>query len=261
VAQPDTPYLTEPAEFPKQKEFDAKILVWLNFGPTCHNPGCDVTSDNVLPLPSSLSCLGLEVRQLRKARQLTLRNLSDAAGISLSHISAIERGASKPSVDVLHAIASALNVTPDWFFARRPGAGPLEQSYVVRAQNRRNLNTLYGQDATELGYSDHLLSSSIGGQFYMGLAVYAPYSDGPEDPLQEHVGEEHGLVLEGELEMQIGDELITRRSGDSYSFDARVPHHARNRTDRVARLIWAVSPVVIPKDVVRPAPSARDRSS
>lgn len=217
-------------------------------------------SESVLALPSTLSSLGGEVRQLRKARQLTLRDLSAAAGISLSHVSAIERGVSKPSVAVLQALAQALDVTPDWFFARRPGAGPMERAYVVRAQNRRTLNTLYGQDAAELGYTDQLLSSSIGGQFYMGLAVYAPHAERPEDRLQEHEGEEHGLVLEGELEMQIGEETITLRTGDSYSFDARIPHHARNRTDRVCRLLWAVSPVVIPKDVVRAGASAQETS-
>lgn len=201
------------------------------------------------------------MRQLRKARQLTLKDLAAETGISLSHVSAIERGVSKPSVDVLHAIARALDVTPDWFFARRSGTGPMEQAYVVRAQNRRNLNTLYGQDALELGYSDHLLSSSIGGQFYMGLAVYAPFAERPEDPLQEHEGEEHGLVLEGALEMQIGDEFITLRAGDSYSFDARIPHHARNRTDKVCRLIWAVSPVVIPKDVATNASQDTDTAT
>ena len=213
--------------------------------------GPQQSSSNVQPLPGALSSLGSEVRQLRKARQLTLKELGALAGISLSHVSAIERGATNPSVDVLNAIAGALGVTPDWFFARRPGAGPMEQAHVVRAQNRRNLNALYGQGVEELGYSDHLLSSSIGGEFYMGMAVYAPFSDGPEQPLQEHAGEEHGLVLEGELEMQIGDEVITLRAGDSYSFDARIPHHGRNRRDRTCRLIWAVSPVVIPKDVVR----------
>jgi len=207
--------------------------------------------ENILHMPSALSSLGGEMRQLRKARQLTLKDLSAMAGISLSHASAIERGVTNPSVDVLQAIADALHVTPDWFFGRRSGAGPMERAFVVRAQNRRNLNALYGQGAEELGYSDYLLSSSIGGQFYMGLAVYAPFADGPEHPLQEHEGEEHGLVLEGALQMQIGDEIITLRAGDSYSFDARIPHHGRNRTDRVCRLIWAVSPVVIPREVKR----------
>lgn len=203
----------------------------------------------VKAMARSLLSMGAEVRQLRKARQMTLKDLSKASGVSLSHLSAIERCASHPSLDVLGAIAAALAVTPDWFFARRPGAGPLEQAYVVRARNRRNLNSLYGQDAQELGYTDTLLSSTIGGDFYMGLAVYEPYSERPDDPLQKHEGEQHGVVIEGELELQIGDEFITLKEGDSYSFDARIPHHARNKTDEICKLIWVVSPVVIPKDV------------
>lgn len=219
------------------------------------------SEDKVVALSESLVFLGSEVRQLRKARQLTLKQLAQSAGISVSHLSAIERGASNPSMDVLAAIAAALNVTMDWFFARRPGMGPMERACVVRNQNRRNLNTLYGQDAPELGYSDQLLSSSIGGAFYMGLAVYAPYSERPEDALQKHEGEEHGLVIEGELELQIGEEFITLHEGDSYSFDARIPHHARNRADCPCRLVWAVSPVVIPKEVRQPkAITLRDKT-
>ncbi|MBV7394789.1 helix-turn-helix domain-containing protein [Mameliella sediminis] len=204
---------------------------------------------DVIPMVDSLSSLGSELRELRKAREMTLKDLSHRAGISLSHLSAIERGASKPSLDVLDALSRELDVTPDWFFVRRSGAGPYERNCVVRSQNRRDLNTLYGEDAGALGYADSLLSSSIGGQFYMGLAVYQPRSETPVDRVQLHEGETHGLVLEGELEMRIGDEVITLREGDSYSFDARIPHHARNQSDKPCRLVWVVSPVVIPKNV------------
>ena len=204
---------------------------------------------NIVALSGSLLSLGAEVRQLRKARKMTLKALCKAAGISISHLSAIERGASNPSVDVLAEIARGLDVTPDWFFARRPGTGPMERAHIVRSQNRRNLNTLYGQGVGELGYSDSLLSSSIGGSFYMGIAVYEPHSETPRGREHAHEGEEHGLVLEGELEMRIDGEVVILRAGDSYSFDGRIPHHARNRTDRVCKLVWAVSPVVIPRQV------------
>lgn len=203
----------------------------------------------IVLLAETLLSLGAEVRQLRKARGLTLSQLSEASGISVSHLSGIERSAKRPSLDVLEQLATALDVPKDWFFARRPGAGPMERAFVVRAQNRRNLNSLYGQEATELGYADSLLSSSIGGNFYMGLAIYAPHSARPEGYLQKHEGEEHGFILEGELEMRLGEEVITLREGDSYSFDARIPHHARNRTAQICKLVWVVSPVVIPKDV------------
>lgn len=205
---------------------------------------------HVIAMAKSIISLGSEVRQLRKAREMSLKDLATESGVSLSHISAIERNASKPSIDVVHAIADALGVAADWFFAKRYGAGPMERAHVVRGQNRRDLNKLYQQTSTELGYEDRLLSSSIGGQFYMGLATYSPGSERSDEPLLQHDGEEHGVVLEGELEMQIGDELITLHAGDSYSFSGSIPHHARNRSDKVCKLIWAVSPVVIPKDVV-----------
>ncbi|QGX99114.1 helix-turn-helix domain-containing protein [Roseovarius faecimaris] len=201
-------------------------------------------------MAKSLLSVGSEIRQLRKARQMTLKSLSEASGVSLSHLSAIERGTAQPSMDVLNSVATALSVTPDWFFARRSGDGPIEQACVVRAQNRRNLNSLYQQSVRELGYTDALLSSSIGGDFYMGMTVYEPYSDQYEDTLLKHIGEVHAFMIEGELQVQIADEVITLHEGDSYSCDAEIPHRAINLSDKPARLIWAISPVVIPKDVL-----------
>ena len=36
--------------------------------------------------------LGQELRELRKARRMTLMDLAEASGVSVSHLSAIERG-------------------------------------------------------------------------------------------------------------------------------------------------------------------------
>lgn len=203
-------------------------------------------------VPTGHNPLGIEVKQLRKARKLTLKQLSAASGVSVSYISAIERGVGKPSVDAIQAVADALQVDVHWFFPTRRGAGPLERAYIVRADNRRKLNTLYNQSAAEIGYSDALLSSSIGGRFYMGISHYAPGADRPEEPVHQHDGEQHGVVVKGELEMTLGDETITLRAGDSYSFRADIPHHARNRTEHETILVWGVSPVVIPKEVENP---------
>ncbi len=204
--------------------------------------------------------VGSEIRQLRRASGLTLKALGKAAGISQSYLSVIERDAGNPSIEVLRAIAAALSVDVNWFFIPRRGAGPLERAHVVRAGSRRNLNLLYGSSVAEIGYSDSLLSSSIGGRFYMGMAVYAPGAERPEEPMHVHGGEEHGVVVKGQLELTLGDEVILLSAGDSYSFDARIPHHGRNRTNEETLLVWAVSPVVIPRSVEQreeTAPSAR----
>ncbi|MEM9342892.1 MAG: XRE family transcriptional regulator [Pseudomonadota bacterium] len=195
---------------------------------------------------TSVAAFGLEVRQLRKARGLTLVQLAETSGMSVSHVSAIERGAVNASIDKVNRLADALGVPVAWFFTRRPGIGPLERAHVVRAENRRNLNILYQETAEESGYTDWLLSSTIGGEFYVGLSEYGPCGDIDELVVRE--GEQHCLVLDGEIELRLQDEVITLQAGDSYSIPGHVPHQTRNAAPRPARMIWVNAPVIIPKD-------------
>jgi len=199
--------------------------------------------------------LGRVIDRIRLAAHIAFPSIgatfSTAAGFLLPTKGTADlcaRGASSPSMEVLAQIAETLQVPPDWLFPRRTGAGPMERSHVVRAHNRRDLNMLYGEDVAQLGYQDALLSGSIGGNFYMGLAIYEPNCIRPTRTLYQPEGEHHGLVLQGELELQLGPEVITLREGDSYSFPADIPHHAVNRSDEICKLVWAASPVVIPKN-------------
>ncbi len=199
----------------------------------------------------SVAAFGLEVRQLRKARRMTLAQLAEASGVSLSHVSAIERGTVNASLDKVTRLADALSVPVAWFFTRRSGNGPLERAHVVRAKNRRNLNLLYGETAEESGYTDWLLSSTIGGAFYFGISEYAPYSDAHSDDMVVRDGEQHCLVLEGEIELILRDEIITLHAGDSYSIPGHIPHRSSNQSNNPARMIWVNCPVIIPEECVR----------
>lgn len=221
------------------------------------SPGAPA-DDKALVDAENLVSLGSEMRQVRKARRLTLKGLSAATGLSVSHISAIERSATSPSIAAVKSIARALDIDPDWFFAPRPGAGPMERAYVVRKRNRRDLNRFYGEDKDQIGLSDALLSSSIAGDILMGVAEYAPYSESLGRKLYKHAGEQHGLIVEGEIELQIDNEFITLREGDSYSFPTEIIHNARNMTDRPAKMVWAMAPIVIPKDTVISPPDTAD---
>ncbi|RMD65846.1 MAG: response regulator [Planctomycetota bacterium] len=59
--------------------------------------------------------LGRQLRVARTARGWTLKELSDASGVSVSQLSSIERGAHLPSLESLLAIAEALGENPsDW---------------------------------------------------------------------------------------------------------------------------------------------------
>lgn len=198
----------------------------------------------------ALASLGAEVRQLRKARQMTLADLAGASGVSVSHLSAIERGSVNATLDKIKRIALGLDVPEEWFFSSRPGKGKMERTYVVRSENRRNLNMLYGETPESCGYYDALLSSSLGGEFHMGISEFPPHSKDHRVEVYVRDGEAHALVLEGELELTLEDEVITLRAGDSYSFPGEILHSTRNASDKPARLIWVNSPVIIPRNAV-----------
>lgn len=70
------------------------------------------------PLERMRGELGRQVRLARTARGWTLKELSDACGMSLSQISSIERGTNLPSLDALVSIAEAMEVKPSEWLLR-----------------------------------------------------------------------------------------------------------------------------------------------
>ena len=69
--------------------------------------------------------LGSFIRDQRRSASLSLRKLSDLAGISNPYLSQIERGLRKPSAEILQAIAKALSISSETLYVR---AGILEEN-------------------------------------------------------------------------------------------------------------------------------------
>ena len=68
--------------------------------------------------------LGEFIREQRRVARLSLRKLSEQAGISNPYLSQIERGLRKPSAEILQQIAKALRISAETLYVR---AGILEQ--------------------------------------------------------------------------------------------------------------------------------------
>jgi transcriptional regulator with XRE-family HTH domain len=75
-------------------------------------------------LESRLHDLGEFIRDQRRTARLSLRKLSELAGISNPYLSQIERGLRKPSAEILQAIARALRISSETLYVR---AGFLEE--------------------------------------------------------------------------------------------------------------------------------------
>jgi transcriptional regulator with XRE-family HTH domain len=75
-------------------------------------------------LETRLRDLGEFIRDQRRNARLSLRKLSEAAGISNPYLSQIERGLRKPSAEILQAIARGLRISAETLYVR---AGILDE--------------------------------------------------------------------------------------------------------------------------------------
>src|SRR6516165_8168584 len=78
-------------------------------------------------LPDRWRELGEYIREQRAGARLSLRRLSDLAGISNPYLSQIERGLRKPSAEILQQIAKALRISAETLYVR---AGILDERDV-----------------------------------------------------------------------------------------------------------------------------------
>jgi transcriptional regulator with XRE-family HTH domain len=84
-------------------------------------PGVDDVKDE---LESRWDDLGEFIREQRRVGHLSLRKLSELAGISNPYLSQIERGLRRPSAEILQQIARALSISSETLYIR---AGILEE--------------------------------------------------------------------------------------------------------------------------------------
>lgn len=174
--------------------------------------------------------LGEDIRNLRKAKGLTLANFAELTGLSIGFISQIERGQNRPAVTALFKISRALGVSVSWFFSASSGE---REAAVVRREDRRSIE--YHD-----GITDELLTPTLGGKLELLSCAFAPGSG--VDTVYAHQGEEAGVVICGKLDLWLSDKQYRLNAGDSFAFDSSTPHRYRNPSDEKTVVIWAITP-------------------
>jgi len=178
--------------------------------------------------------VGREIRQLRRARDTTIAELSKASGLSRGYLSQIERGISSPSVKALHSISRALGVTISWFFSPASSEDDGLRDVVVRADRRRTLKF-------SSGITDELLSPNLGREIELLRCIFGPGSESGSEPYT-HRGEEAGIIISGTLHLWIGEKHLVLEEGDSFAFSSDTPHRYANPTEQETVVIWAITP-------------------
>lgn len=178
--------------------------------------------------------LGVQLRQRRRIKDLTLTELSQQCGLSVGLLSQIERGLSSPSLKSLTQICAALATPMSWLFDSGPVENLAEKGLVVRRGSRRRL------DLGAYGVTKELLSPDLGGEMQIYLVSIRPGGQsGPET--YTHRGEEGGLVLAGTLELTVADRIVLLYEGDSFRFSSSLAHRFSNPAATQTSVVWANS--------------------
>jgi len=185
------------------------------------------------PEASDTGLIGAKLRGLRQRQTRTLAEVSAITGISVGHLSQLERDLVSPSIKTLHDISRALGVNISWFFTPEV---PLDHAsqYIVRRDARRHISFAEGID-------DYQLNSLAVRQIGLLYSTFAHGSSSDESP-SAHEGEEAGLVVAGKLDLWIDGVSLHLDTGDSFSFPSNRPHRYRNPGRAKTVVVWAMTP-------------------
>lgn len=178
--------------------------------------------------------IGIRLKEIRRAKGISQRELARRASITHGTVSFIERNKISPSIGTMRQILDCLGLTLSEFFA---------------AEDVRSDTHFYTRDQLfDVGSGGvHLLQlgrSLIGRPLQMLLEFYPPGSETSREPYRTDGGEEGGIVVQGEIEATVGDEVRILHQYDGYLFSTSLPHKLRNISDRECIIVSATTPPV-----------------
>jgi quercetin dioxygenase-like cupin family protein/DNA-binding transcriptional regulator YiaG len=186
------------------------------------------------PEAAGTECVGLQIRTLRREKQLSLQQMTAVTGLSVGLLSQIERDISSPSVRALRLISDALGVEPIQFFKRntqdKPGEGV---DVVLRRDTQRVVHFAAGITKHGLTHSEH-------GGLELLLVTMAPGATSGSE-FYRHPGIEAGYVISGRLKLAVEEEVFYLEAGDSFNFKSALLHRFENAADGESQVIWAIA--------------------
>lgn len=169
--------------------------------------------------------LGKDLKKARKHKGMTLQEVSDQSGLSVSYLSQIERGLRTLTFTSLKKICEALEVEVSFFFNSRETS----ISKNTRHFDRNSSNFSYKNLTGPLEHPDFTPAVI---ELSAKETQRVPYS---------HTGQEFIYVLSGQLEIELDGTKETLYAHESIHIDSSMAHNWYNNTDEVVRVLLVTS--------------------
>lgn len=101
------------------------------------------------------SKIGMRIRTARKNRKMTQEEVAQACGCSNNHLSAVESGVNKPSLELIIRLATVLDSSIDYFLMDNPRIRP---QYLIDSHIAPKLHTC---SPAELRYIEQVIDGLL----------------------------------------------------------------------------------------------------
>lgn len=169
--------------------------------------------------------LGKKIKKVRTDKKMSYEMLANETGLTIDFLKSIETGKTTPPVGTLLQIARALQIDSGFFLKKEQ----TKMQKRIKAYSQRTENYAY-DTLTPGAENKHLKAFKV-----------------EIEPLQEHQGvsyqhegEEFVYVLEGQIEIVVGEHMNSLSTGDSLHFNSGIRHLLRNVSTEKAELLVVI---------------------
>ncbi|WP_414043933.1 helix-turn-helix domain-containing protein [Macrococcus sp. EM39E] len=169
------------------------------------------------------------IKQVRKIKGITLKELAESTGLSVSFLSQVERGESSLAITSLNKIAEALDEHITAFFDQ-----PVNEDFKiipseVKSFKLENSNQRFIKTSSE--FDNRKLESFM-----------IEIQPGDQSEVSRHEGEEHYHVLEGILTFQVNGKEYFVRADEIIHYPSSLEHSYINNGKDVAKVLCVLTP-------------------
>ncbi len=181
--------------------------------------------------------IGFKVKTLRETRNVSLENLAERSGLSVSDIEKIESGDIIPGLAPLIRIARVFGVRLGTFLDDQQELGP-----VITGKDDKKTVTRFSGDGSTVSadLSFYSLARNKSGRHMEPFMIDILPSSGDDYKLSSHEGEEFIYVVKGEIEVIYGKDRYTLSEGMSIYYDSIVEHNVHTNGKEAAKILAVV---------------------
>ncbi len=195
-------------------------------------------ADSVMKINSGESIsaeIGMRVKKARENHGLSVFDVYLRTDINVELLSQIEAGKVVPPLWAVVKLARAFDLKMGYFIS-----GEEEKAYMIVRRDDRKVTSRYDSSREKhYGYRYEHLSPHKTDRYMEPFLISLEPSE-TEDERSTHDGQEFIFVLQGEMEVRLGDEIHILQPGDSIYYDSTVPHLVKCHGKKTTKILSVI---------------------